>query len=60
MMMSKMQNYITLKGVYMPTRGLKAFWVKIPYQAMLEALRSPVTLTCPRGYNPLEQSLEFI
>ena len=25
---------------------------------MLEGLQSPLTLTCPRGYNPLGQSLE--
>ena len=34
-------------------------WGYNPRQAMLEGLQSPITLTCPRGYNPLGQFLEL-
>ena len=34
-------------------------WGYNPHPAMLEGLQSPITLTCPRGYNPLGQFLEL-
>ena len=39
----------------METEGL---WGYNPHQALLEGLQSPLTFICPRGYNPLGQSLE--
>ena len=39
----------------MPAWRLKVFGVTIP---IIKGLRSLLTLTCPRGYNPLGQSLE--
>ena len=34
-------------------------WGYNPHQAVLEGLQSHITLTCPRGYNPLGQFLEL-
>ena len=42
----------------MPARRLKAFGLQSP-SGNVRGLQSPLTLTCPRGYNPLGQSLEF-
>ena len=46
-------------GVYICPQGDWSRWGYNPRQAMLEGLQSPITLTCPRGYNSLGQFLEL-